>query len=674
MAKTSEMLLQDILNLTIPATVRISPQGQYVVYNTRSKWNHRKTEPQIACIWIAETEVQGSARPFTHGECFDWMPEWSPDGLSIAFLSNRGDSVGSDGKQKKTCAIYLQDLDGTTPRALMPLDSYTSISKISFSPNGKCIAFLAPEKKEERKKQDEDNDVIVWGRNSTLQNLWILDTESGELQVPFDNQAHVDDFVWCDGSEELVLMTHRSPHGDSKYLHGTNVSILRVTDRQLRLLCHVPRVVWSPVWLGSNLYFLANNIPDQDTSGFAVYRVQSDVHNQQQGPEKVANGEVDCATGLVRAGNDILVHVEHGVEDRLRLLLSDKTLVAQKKRILGYDASCTSDGHPHIVLSWGDVNRPTELFSINMDSGDSIQLSDHGHALSGTTFGRCHFLECPTLDGKEMLDSLYLVPAQFSGAAGDGEGTSSSTRSLPTLVILHGGPYARNTDAFDTFNPFYLLIQVLLTEGYGVFVPNYRGGSSRGERFASYARGGMGTYDEPDIVASVQHAIHCGFADPERLVLGGYSQGGYLAYLSAVRNGSHGFGWRYRGIIAVAGITDWDSMALTSDVGAAYESQFTGGAPWMMDKADTRTRSGSALWEFKAVAKHGRIPPMLMLHGEKDNRVHISQAWGFQRALEAYDLPFEFVTYPREGHYFRGRKHVEDLAKRILQFTRCHLT
>jgi dipeptidyl aminopeptidase/acylaminoacyl peptidase len=90
----------------------------------------------------------------------------------------------------------------------------------------------------------------------------------------------------------------------------------------------------------------------------------------------------------------------------------------------------------------------------------------------------------------------------------------------------------------------------------------------------------MGVYDEPDIVAMTQHAIAQGYADKTQLVAGGWSQGGYLSFLSSVRNGAHGFGWRFRGVIAGAGITDWDSLVLTSDVGY-MQAQTAGGSMWI---------------------------------------------------------------------------------------------
>jgi dipeptidyl aminopeptidase/acylaminoacyl peptidase len=227
-------------------------------------------------------------------------------------------------------------------------------------------------------------------------------------------------------------------------------------------------------------------------------------------------------------------------------------------------------------------------------------------------------------------------------------------------------------DAFDSFDPIHLFTPLILAEGYGILIPNYRGSSGRGERFASYTRSGFGMYDEPDIVAMTQHAIDEGYADKTRLVAGGWSQGGYLSYLSAVRNGAHGFGWRFQGIFAGAGVTEWDSMSLTSDIGY-QQAEDAGGEIWNMDKSDVRTRQGSALWEFKDAVREHRIPPMLMLHGERDARVPVTQAWGFRRALDHAGLPFEFASYPREGHFFKERKHIVDLMERVVRFVKAHL-
>jgi dipeptidyl aminopeptidase/acylaminoacyl peptidase len=82
---------------------------------------------------------------------------------------------------------------------------------------------------------------------------------------------------------------------------------------------------------------------------------------------------------------------------------------------------------------------------------------------------------------------------------------------------------------------------VILSAGFAMLVPNYRGGSSRGEEFAR----GAGKYDYEDVITLTQHVIERGYADKDRLVVAGWSNGGFLSYLSSVRNGLYGHGWRF---------------------------------------------------------------------------------------------------------------------------------
>ena len=201
---------------------------------------------------------------------------------------------------------------------------------------------------------------------------------------------------------------------------------------------------------------------------------------------------------------------------------------------------------------------------------------------------------------------------------------------------------------------------------------NYRGGSGRGEKFAAYARASCGIYDVSDVITLTQCAIEQGFADKDRLVVCGWSQGGFLSFMCSTRNGLHEHGWKFKAAIPGAGVSDGDTMCMTSDLG--FQQDMSAEPPWKSDKKDISGRTGSAIWEFKAaVEKGGVIPPMLILHGENDERVPIEQARGFRRALESAGLPFELVTYPREPHAFKERKHIVDMAGRVLRFVDTHI-
>jgi len=474
----------------------------------------------------------------------------------------------------------------------------------------------------------------------------------------FEDYVHVEDFAWSADGTHVAVVTHRTPDIESQYLHGASISIIRILGKECKKICHLPRGVSCLTWSSSALFFLANNILDQDTSGLAVYSVDL-LDEGLSFPRKLAFGKENCPTGLANLGSSVIASVEHGLLDQLRFL-DCKILLSQPKRIIEFDARLNVRNEIVLVISQGDLNSPTEVFH-SATPGEMLQLSDHGKKFADKGFGNCTFLECQTLDNKERLEGLFLTPVQLSGT------DRKPMTQLPTIVLLHGGPYSRVTDSFDVWDPFHMMIPIFLKRGYGILIPNYRGGSGRGEHFASYGCGNLGMYDEPDIIAMVQHAITEGYADSDNLVAAGWSQGGHLAYLSSVRNGAHGFGWRFKGIIAGAGISDWDTLILASDLGY-FQAQITGASPWTSDYDDLTGRSGSAIWEFKTAYGENRIPPMLILHGQNDQRTPVTQARGFKRAMDDAGLQCDFVTYPREGHYFTERKHIEDLMKRVLWF------
>jgi len=150
----------------------------------------------------------------------------------------------------------------------------------------------------------------------------------------------------------------------------------------------------------------------------------------------------------------------------------------------------------------------------------------------------------------------------------------------------------------------------------------------------------------------VDAAITRGIADPDRLGIGGWSQGGYMAAGAVTRTR------RFKAAIMGAGVSDWGTMAMTSDL-PCFESEIAGGAPW----DGVERRRPIELSPIYAV--RGATTPTLILHGEKDERVPLNQATGLYRALRASDVPVELVVYPREPHGIGERNHQIDIVCRV---------
>ncbi|KAF2721340.1 alpha/beta-hydrolase [Polychaeton citri CBS 116435] len=654
-------LIEDNLALQVPQDPELSPNSQLVVFATSVRWIQKTADQPNALsrVWLAETGKKHSTRQLTSGLYNDQTPKWRPDGGSIAFISDRA-------KAGESSALYELPMSGGEALPLTEVKNERPIVKFDYSPDGKSIAFLSADEKSEKQKTKEKDkdDAIVWDEDLPYVRLRLLDIATKTVTTLTEGNAHITDLAWDDRGSRIATVEQKSTDIESPDVDGTDIAVVDVASKESKKLCHFPTNAQDLTWCGGSLYFRASVIPDSVTSASAIYSVSTTSTSSEIGYEYTAYGKENCAMGIRKAGGDLTVYVQEGMEDQLRIL-NGRTVFSRKQIIQSAALGFTHDSDEMVIaVVLSDINNPCEVYTTTSSGGALVQLSDFGHVFAGKTLGTVNFISCQTLDEQEDIQGIYITPTGKEGADGFPQ------TPLSTVVLIHGGPYYRITNAWD---PMHFWTPPILESGHGVLIINYRGSSGRGQQIAKYGRGGMGKYDEPDIVAMTQYAIEKGWADKGKLIVGGASQGGFLTFLSAVRNGLHGFGWKFRGAMPYAGVTDWDTMCLSSDVGN-WEGEYAGICPWDAKKHDTSSRQGSALWEFSnAVEKGGVIPPMLITHGEKDVRVPIEQAHGFRRALQRAKLPFEFVIYPREGHMMEEKKHIEDWAWRIQRFVDAHL-
>lgn len=655
-------LIEELFDLQFPNAINISPNAQQIVYSTTLPAGHKKGDHARSTLWIAETGKPKSSRQLTSGLYNDQAPIWHPDGNSIAFTSDRA-------KQSESSAIYVLPIQaGGEAYPMSPADNERTIARATWSPRGDFIAYISADEKTSEKKarEKEKDDANVWGEDWEFNRLRLVHVATKKVTTLVNHDGHVADLAWNDDGTMIAFTETRTPHIESQLTHGSRISIIDLSSKAVRELCTFPMIVQDLTWAGDSLYFIGGATPENSVTADVVYNIDLTAHSPAY--ENYAHGEEDCAWNLQKAGKDVTIMVQHGMESHIRML-KGRTLLNRRQEIDSWDAAFTTDSEEMILaVTLSDSNSPPEVFTTTASGGALVQLSNHGEPIAKRKFGVSSFLSCEShsVKGEESvrLDGIFITPHDRATSKG------MPDKPLPTAVLLHGGPYSRNTNNFAANR--YMWAPLLLNAGYGILHVNYRGSSGRGEDFAAYCRGGCGVYDYADVIEMTQCAIETGYADKEKLIVGGWSQGGFLSYICSTRNGQHGHGWRFKAAIPGAGVTDADDMTLSSDIGYA-EADLAGQAPWKCDKSDTTARTGSAIWEFAAAEKKRIIPPVLILHGEEDKRVALEQAVGFRRALEAARLPFEYVTYPREPHLFKERKHLVDMAERVMRFVDMHI-
>jgi dipeptidyl aminopeptidase/acylaminoacyl peptidase len=306
---------------------------------------------------------------------------------------------------------------------------------------------------------------------------------------------------------------------------------------------------------------------------------------------------------------------------------------------------------------------PAEVYSASQACSDLkihymsslTQLSCQNLSISNRKIGVAQEFYCTSSLDNRKLNGVFFKP----------NSATLETPSLPTLVFIHGGPYYRDTLDFDPSD--HRWVPYLLSAGYGILCTNYRGTSGHGEEGAAAARGAMGIKDYSDVIDIVKAAISKRLVHPEKVVVAGWSYGGFLSCTTAVRDD-----FRFKGVISLAGITDMDMMCMTGDLPWAVSTAM-GGSHWLTGPEHVYGRRVSPLWHMKGKKRDSRMP-LLLLHGEADQRVPVGQAVAFHHACLELEWPCELVIYPREGHAIEERAHVLDMLKRVRRFCDLHLS
>ncbi len=207
----------------------------------------------------------------------------------------------------------------------------------------------------------------------------------------------------------------------------------------------------------------------------------------------------------------------------------------------------------------------------------------------------------------------------------------------PAIVYPHGGPTAQTTRRFSIFNQF------LVSEGYTVLAPNYRGSTGRGREFRNRIREDWGGMEQVDIRRGGEWLGERDSVDPDRIAVFGISYGGYSAYCQMTM---HPELW-------AAGI----AYVGMSDLQALYEESMPHFKSILEDMLGDPEENEELYRERSAINHVENLQnPIYIIHGVNDPRCPISQARLFRDALEEQGLTegeggdFEYTELGEEGH------------------------
>jgi dipeptidyl aminopeptidase/acylaminoacyl peptidase len=604
--------------------LRFSPDGRQLAFTVTGA-PEAKGSPRE--VWLA-TVQGGQAKALTQGGSSE-SPLWSPDGRSLAYLSD----------QAGRTQISLMSADGSNARVLT--NHAASIRAFQWSRDGKSIAFLAAA---EAPARDQDPRIVhIVSGSDVPTHLWVVDVGSRqERQVTsgtFDvaSGRFGSEFAWKpDGSGFVVIGSERpDPEHWSDHIYSVDLAD-GTTQEIVATAGPLGALRLSPD--GSTIAYLASR-GGQGESATDLYVVGVSGGSARD----LTGSSIDRAVAdfAWKDNSTLEVLFEEGFTNRLYSL----TTSGQAKPVAGFDINAesfdvsrsgdlayvrqTASEPPEVWVRRGERGRPLELTQLN-DSWRSVPVAK-GQLIHYTSF-----------DGLQ-IEAQVLRPVNTPAGV-----------KLPTIFLVHGGPVGRWADRFDPEGQF------LASHGYAIVYPNIRGAEGYGnhmiELIRSSARGGLGWATGPlnDVIAGADDVVRQGIADPDRLAIGGWSYGGYMAALALSRTD------RFKVGVAGAGFYD-----MVTDLGTEIAS-YVPGDEWMYGNFfDPATQV--ILHQDSPIATVQRIHvPLLLMHDVNDPVDTIGQAYELYRALQQQGVTTQFIVYPREGHELRERAHIIDRLTRTL--------
>lgn len=269
---------------------------------------------------------------------------------------------------------------------------------------------------------------------------------------------------------------------------------------------------------------------------------------------------------------------------------------------------------------------PPDIYRVDATTGEAAALTfSLPPALAAASLVQPEFVRYPSTDGAAIPAFLFRPAA------------ASAQQPCPAIVYPHGGPTDEYALTWD------ILVQWLVAKGYAVLAPNFRGSTGYGLAHQHALHGRWGVVDTADMLAAADFLATLDWVDGQRLAIYGASYGSYLAVLALARDPSH----RYRCGVAKFGDCDILASWAQGDRVGREDLERQMGHP-----AANRAgyRAGSPVYDVATIQA-----PLLILHGDKDDRVHPKQSAQLVEALKRESKAFEYFLYEGEGHGFLRR-------------------
>ena len=635
--ETRPFTINDLLKVRRVSDPQLSPKGDLVAFTiTDVDVEANRSRTQIYVVPIGG----GEPRQLTKGQSSSSSPRWSPDGQNLAFILAR------DGAPQ----IWTMNTSGGDLKQVTTIS--TGAGDPVWSPDGKLLAFVSdvyPECKDDecnRKREEERNQSQVRAKiaDHLLYRHWnawkegkrthvfvvaaaggvARDLTPGDFDSPPFSLGGPTDYAFSPDSTELAFVSKR----DKVPATSTNadVFIVSVTGGDPRNI-----TAGNQAWDGSPLYspdgrYLAYRA--QTRSGFEADRFRLMLYDRKTGK---AHSITDAFDGWVEGfkfSPDSRTVYFGSAEGGRHPIYSVPVAGGPLRKVVAEgtndDVSISPDGRT-IVFTRNSLAGPVEIYRANAD-GTGVTAITHTNDALLAPFKLKPAEEISWTGATDSKITGWMVkPSNFD-----------STKKWPLLVLIHGGPQSAWLDAWSyRWNP-----QIFANAGYVVFMPNPRGSVGFGQQFLDEISGDWAGKVFVDIKNGVAHVLTLGYVDKENIGAAGASYGGYMINWIQGHNDDPRF--QFKTLVSHAGVYNLTSMYGGTEELWFPEWEFKG-TPWANPELYERWSPHRFVSNFKT--------PMLVVHGELDYRVPITEGIQLFTAMQRMGVESRLLYFPDEGHW-----------------------
>ncbi len=580
------------------AAAQISPDGQYVAFlkpwkDTRNVWVKKTSEPyEAARLVTAETK-----RPIPNFF-------WTRDSRALLFVQDK------DGDENFN--VYAVD-PASKPEAGKDAPAARNITDAK---GARAFIYSVP------KSAPDTIYVGLNDRDAAWHDLYKVSIATGKRELMRKNTENIAGWVF-DLSGALRLAMRTTDNGDTEILRVDAEAFTKVYSCTVFETCGPTRFHKD----GKRVY-LETNKGDKDLTELVLF---DPLTSREELVDLDPLKRVDFGQAVFSEATDELVATSY-LDDRSRVYFRDKGFEADYKllqsKLPGKEialGSATADDNLWFITALSDTD-PGERLLFDRKTKKMIPQYKMRERIPREHMAAMKPVRYASSDGLEIPAFLTLprgVPA----------------KGLPTIVVPHGGPWARDAWGFNN------LAQFLANRGYAVLSPNFRSSTGYGKKFLNAGNKQWGDKMQDDITWGVKYLVAQGIADPKRVGIMGGSYGGYATLAGVAFTPD-----LYAAAVSIVGPSNL--ITLLDSIPPYWEA---GRISFYERMGNPKTPEGKAQLERQSPLNSAQKikTPLMVVQGANDPRVKKAESEQIVIALRDRGFPVEYLMAPDEGHGFQ---------------------